>query len=48
MINAIHADVLRSGTLLKLPAKSFGSGYFGIKLHDALKPALLMLKCSLL
>jgi hypothetical protein len=50
MINAIHADVLCiKNALLKLPAKRvLESGYFGIKAALLiLKPALLILKCSL-
>jgi hypothetical protein len=50
MINAIHADVLAiKNALLKLPAqKSFGKRLFRYKSCTLiLKPALLILKCSL-
>jgi hypothetical protein len=50
MINAIHADVFTiKNALLKLPAQRvLESGYFGIKAALLiLKPALLILKCSL-
>jgi hypothetical protein len=48
-IMMIHADVLCKNALLKLlPKRVLESGYFGIKAALLiLKPALLILKCSL-